>query len=144
MDNTDPCCALCKNDIESSAHFFFLCSVARAIWHSACWGFRAEEVNLNDPTDIIKLILDPPKSTCPSNELWFVSLNMAVTLDEIWRLRNHVLFNGGEIDFQTPLQNILSRGLELLRIFAPKASPVSTLSSACPNLVPSLPELDQN
>ena len=52
-------------------------------------------------------------------------MNMAVTLDEIWRLRNHVLFNGGEIDFQTPLQNILSRVLELSRIFAPKASPHS-------------------
>ena len=83
MDNIDPCCALCKNDIESSANIFFLCLVARAIWNSACWGFRADEVNLNDPKDIIKLILDPPKSTCPSNGLWFVSLNMAVTLDEI-------------------------------------------------------------
>lgn len=76
-------CVHCGADPESAVHIFFTCLVARALWHSACWGFGADEAHIQSSEDIIKLVLEPPASICQKSESWRVSLNMALTLDGI-------------------------------------------------------------
>lgn len=57
----DPCCVLCNQEAESFAHLFFHCLVARALWYSICWGFKADEAQLTMAADIINLILNSPE-----------------------------------------------------------------------------------
>ena len=57
LNITHSSCVLCGSDLETALHIFFKCPVARAIWHSACWGFKAEEAIIHSTEDIIKLVI---------------------------------------------------------------------------------------
>ncbi|XP_030923018.1 uncharacterized protein LOC115949893 [Quercus lobata] len=119
FDVVDSSCVHCGADPESAIHVFFTCTVARALWHSACWGFRAYEAHIQSSEDIIKLVLEPLTSICPNSESWRVSLNMALTLDGIWNLHNQVLFHEDKADIQAATQQIQFRLVEFSRIAAP-------------------------
>lgn len=121
IDHVDPVCVLCKNEPELQ------CPVAWVIWHS-CWGFRSDAFLVTSPIDIIKLILEPPRSSCPPTDIWLVTLHMAVILDEIWRLRNHVLYNGDQVDVLQIILHILSKVSEISTISAPAAPPPPLLN----------------
>ena len=94
----DPGCALCSQEVESASHLFFRCPTAKAIWFAACWGFKSEELQLANSSDITKIILEPPDSLCQAHDLWLVSLKMALTLEEIWYIRNAVIHLKGSVD----------------------------------------------
>ena len=80
LDIPEPWCVLCNQEVESASHLFFRCLAAKALWFTACWGFKLEEVQLAHACDITKLILEPPTSVCQAHDLWLVSLKMALTL----------------------------------------------------------------
>ena len=69
MDITEPWCVLCNQEVESASHLFFKCPATKALWFAACWGFRSEDVQLAQPCDIIKLILEPPETFCQAQDL---------------------------------------------------------------------------
>ena len=55
---------------------------------------------------IIKLILNPTGALCQSNDLWLISPNMALILDEIWHLRNNVLFSKSNLNIPDSIKSI--------------------------------------
>ena len=123
----DPSCLLCGFEVETCCHLFFGCPVAKAIWHSSCWGFKADKHHMSACMDIIKLILDPSQALCPSEDQWLIPLNMALVLDEIWHLRNQVSFQEGQVDIPNSIKRINFKFLEfstLLESKKPSAAPV--------------------
>ncbi|KAL0008877.1 hypothetical protein SO802_010379 [Lithocarpus litseifolius] len=91
MDIPEPWCVLCNQEVESASHLFLKCPVAKALWFAACWGFKSDEDHLVHPCEIIKLILEPPSTFCQVQDLWLVSLKMALTMEEIWCIRNALI-----------------------------------------------------
>ncbi|KAL0008131.1 hypothetical protein SO802_009633 [Lithocarpus litseifolius] len=65
--------------------------VAKALWYTCCWGFKAIH-GISNCEDIIKMILDPPEASCPKEDQWMIILNMAIILDEIWYFKNEFYF----------------------------------------------------
>ena len=63
MHIDNPTCVLRGNAPKSTCHLFILCLVTWAIWFTSCWGLRADELNIVDCLDMVKLILDPLKSS---------------------------------------------------------------------------------
>ena len=55
IDISEPWCLLCNQEVESASHLFLKCPAAKALW-----GFKSDEVHLAQPSDIIKVILEPP------------------------------------------------------------------------------------
>ena len=119
----DPCCVLCNQEVESASHLFLRCPIAKALWFSTCWGFKPDGIQAVSPTDIIKIILDPPRELCQAQDLWMVTLTMALTLEEIWRSRNVVLHQNEPIDLLASTQSIHMKIMECTRVFACSEAP---------------------
>ena len=101
IDISEPWCLLCNQEVESASHLFLKCPAAKALW-----GFKSDEVHLAQPSDIIKVILEPPQTLCQVQDMWLVSLNMALTLEEIWCIRNAIIYLEGNIDLQASIRRI--------------------------------------
>ena len=118
MDITEPWCVLCNQEVESASNLFFKCPAAKALWFTACSGFISEDVQLVQPWDIIKLILEPPKTSCQTQDRWLVSLKMALTLKEIWYIRNVVIHQKGTTDLKASIGRIGEKFKECTRVFS--------------------------
>ena len=121
-------CDLCLEATESSCHLFCLCSVARAIWFTACWGLRVHDQNITNSTDIVKLVLDPPILSSQVVDREHITTTLAFALDEIWYLRNQFVFEDTRIDILSSSNRIARRVVEFsnlhsLEVLSP--SPIS-------------------
>ena len=119
MDIPDPSCVLCNQEVESAIHLFSRCQATKALWFAACWGFRPDNGQFSSTSDIIKVILDPPSALCQSQDLWRVTLNMALTLEEIWHTRNEVLHLTSPADINAACFRINSKFKEYSQILSP-------------------------
>ena len=102
-------CVLCNLSKENPCHLFLRCPIAKALWFSACWGFKAEEVTAVSSKDVANMVLNPPNTLCNSWEQWKISLTMASTLEEIWYLRNSVLHSKTPLELHSSIQLIQRR-----------------------------------
>ena len=59
-DLDDVLCPLCKDTEESSLHLFISCPFTRAVWFNSQWGLSLENLNLNSPSHLIRVFLNPP------------------------------------------------------------------------------------
>lgn len=125
MQVKDPCCVLCNQGVETFAHIFLCCPVAKALWFSVCWGFRSDKFPLATLIDIINLILNPPEALCQAQEQWLFSLCLAFTLEEIWRIRNVVLHLKGSVDLPPSIHGIQAKLSECYNIFSYQEYPPS-------------------
>ena len=123
MEVDNPNCLLCNIQVESPCHLFLKCPVAKALWFVACWGFRSNEVPLSSHLDIVKLILNPLLALCLAQDQWLVSLNMALTLEEILRTRNSELHLSGYVNLQSSIKNIHYRFRECALILSQTVPP---------------------
>ena len=123
MEVDNPNCLLCNTQAESPCHLFLQCPIAKALWFAACWGFRSNEVPIRSHIDIVKLILNPPLALCQAQDQWLVSLNMALTLEEIWRTRNSELHLPGSVNLHSSIKNILHRFRECALIMTQTVPP---------------------
>ncbi|XP_065626172.1 uncharacterized protein LOC136066187 [Quercus suber] len=105
-------CELCHEAPESSCHLFCLCPVARAIWFSSCWGMRVHNQNITNSADIVKLVLEPPIPSDLEVDREHITTTLAFTLDEIWLLRNQLIFEDTKIDILSSSSRISSRAAE--------------------------------
>ena len=121
----DPSCVLCGCEIESSCHIFLKCPVAKAIWHSSCWGLRADELHISSSSDIVKLVLNPPQALCPQEDQWRISLNMALVLDHIWHLRNRTTYQEAQIDIFDSIKQIQFKFQEFSTLIALETLPTA-------------------
>ena len=103
MNITDTSCMLCNESEENPCHLFLHYPIAKALWFSACWGFKAEEVTAVSSGDVVNMVLNPPNTLCNSWEQWKVSLTMASTLEEIWYLRNSVLHSKSPLELHVSI-----------------------------------------
>ena len=67
--------------------------------------------------DIIKLILEPPISAIPTQEAWLITLNMALVVDEIWHIRNCVLYQEDHVNIHKSAKSVQSKFLERSKLF---------------------------
>ena len=109
MNITDTSCMLCNESEENPCHLFLHYPIAKALWFSACWGFKAEEVTAVSSEDVVNMVLNPPNTLCNSWEQWKISLTMALTLEEIWYLRNSVLHSKTPLELHCSIQLIQRR-----------------------------------
>ena len=105
----DSSCILCQQKQESSTRLFLKCPITKAIWSSRCWGFKSDDHSITSNEGIIKLVLGLPKVSCPMEDNWLISLDMAFVLDKIWRLRNQVLYEGSQLDIVASIRHILQK-----------------------------------
>ena len=119
MDISDPCWVLCNQEVESTIYLFSRCQVVKALWFVACWGFRLDEIYFSSTSNIIKVILNPPSTLYQSQDLWRVTLNMALTLEEIWHTQNDVLHLKGSANINAACLRINTKFKECSRILSP-------------------------
>ena len=105
----DPSCLFYRDNLETPYHLFIKCNASRALWFSACQGFRSEDVVISHPEDIVKIILNPPKFLGNNTDVKKVYLNMALILEEIWLSRNRMLHRNCSWDLAATIHSIHSR-----------------------------------
>ena len=96
---------LCGSEPETTTHLFFHCQVARAIWFGCGWGIRTDKMNIASNEDILKVVLNLDELSI---------LQMAVTMEAIWHLRNQVRHNGSEVNIISTIYNAENRVKEYL------------------------------
>ena len=85
---------------------FFLCPFAKALWTTVGWGLRIDSSSMSSNEDIVKLITNPPHAPIPTEQRWTITLNMALIIDEIWKTRNHLIFQGGLADVNKAMSDV--------------------------------------
>jgi len=69
----------------------------RAVWFNSQWGLRLENLNLNSPSHLIGVFLNPPfDANIEGNKRGEFLLFGAVICEAIWRARNQTIFEGQE------------------------------------------------
>ena len=81
-------------------------------------GFQIKGCSVIQPWDIIKLILEPPETSCQAQDCWLVSLKMALTLKEIWYIRNAVIHQKGTTNLKASIGRIGEKFKECTRVFS--------------------------
>jgi hypothetical protein len=97
INPVDQCCPLCEIEQESIVHIFVYCSVAKACWFGSRWSIKSEFLSINNGTQLVSFILNPPDNLFQSqDDRKELSLFGTLLLDGIWRLRNSVVFYGNK------------------------------------------------
>ena len=97
----------CGREPETATHLFFHCQVARAIWFGCSWGIRIDKMNIASNEDILKVVLNLDELS---------TLQMTVTMEAIWHLRNQVWHNGSEVNIISTICNAENRVKEHLNV----------------------------
>ena len=105
MGTSDPNYVFCGKEPEIATHLFFHYQVVKAIWFGCSWGIRTDKMNIASNEDIFKVVLNLDKLS---------TLQMAVTMEAIWHLRNQVWRNGSEVNIIFTIYNIENRVKEYL------------------------------
>ena len=96
-DLDDVLCPLCKDAEESSLHLFISCLFTRVVWFKSQWGIRLENLNLNSPSHLIGVFLNPPdEANIMGVKRDEFLLFRVVICEAIWRARNLAIFEGKE------------------------------------------------
>ena len=98
---------------------FFLCPFAKALWTTVGWGLRIDSSSMSSNEDIVKLITNPPHAPIPTEQRWTITLNMALIIDEIWKTRNHLIFQGRLADVNKAMSNAWIRFLGASKVYSP-------------------------
>ena len=118
----DTNCPLCDSDEESIEHLFFHCTVARAIWFGTSWVVHSNQLAINSPIEIIKLISDLPiyaNSILPHSDILIHTIiQFVTTLDCIWTRRNHVVHKDSNFNMLVVIKNLEARIMEHINTLA--------------------------
>jgi hypothetical protein len=113
VGSLDTLCNLCNEEVKTFSHLFFKCNVARAIWYGCKWSLQTDEINVNRNEEIVKIVIDPPWQL-PKETSEQLSLQMIITFEAIWNLRNQITHSGGEINLVSTIRGIEARVQEFL------------------------------
>ena len=134
---SDTRCPLCNFETESALHLFTQCHIIRVIWFSNHWNLRINKWQVQSPSHLIELFIDPPSSPQLDKEQRDEFLLFgALTLDMIWMWRNKVIY-----ERSLPVKGQVNRSLWKLFLEhwwpkVPVLTRVPTRSNArwcCPN-----------
>ena len=92
MAKGNPSCSLCNDDVKSVSHLLFKCHATKMFWFGTCWGLRQDLFMVNEDIDVVKLVVKPliPPSAqgCSKQNLVLASVQIALTLEVLWRYQN--------------------------------------------------------
>ncbi|XP_065625195.1 uncharacterized protein LOC136065634 [Quercus suber] len=90
--SSDASCPLCDIETESALHLFTQCHIARAIWFGSRWNIRIDRWQVQSPSHLIELIVDPlPSLQLDKEQRNEFLLFGALTLDMTWMWRNKAI-----------------------------------------------------
>ena len=93
IDAEDQLCPLCEIEKESIVYIFLHCLVAKALWFGSCWGIRLTSLPINSGAQLTRYILNRPTFFLSDlEERKRFSLFGALLLNNIWKLRNQIVF----------------------------------------------------
>jgi hypothetical protein len=119
----DPMCPLCGSNKESYQHLFLKCSVIRPIWFGLNWGLHPDSLPIDSSLDLLNLVINPP--ICPGIDLnpktlkAQTSIQIALTLENIWSVRNQRVHNNTKVNHLSIVKNLEGRILEHFHIIDP-------------------------
>ena len=106
-----------------------------------CWGIYADKLNVSNNLGVEKVILDPPIQPMPSRHqskevAELCTLQMALTVEYIWILRNKIMHDGGQFNIKSHICNLKNKVKEF--VLALKQSkdlePSKVTSWKCPSV----------
>ncbi|KAL5553326.1 hypothetical protein UlMin_040727 [Ulmus minor] len=86
----DTICPLCGLGSESLLHLLLFCDIAKVIWFSSPWNIRYDALPVNDPADLLNMLLKMDEMLGCGNLLLFAS----IMFDLVWKCRNEVVHGG--------------------------------------------------
>jgi hypothetical protein len=116
----DPLCPLCGLEEESDPHIFLHCNMVKPLWFGINWGLRPDLIPVYNNLDLLNFVINPP--LCPGtlektkNLKDQTSIQLVVTLEFIWNLRNQVVHNEFKINYLAVVKNIELKILEQLTV----------------------------
>ncbi|KAL5543569.1 hypothetical protein UlMin_007353 [Ulmus minor] len=86
----DILCPLCGFGSESLLHLLLYCDFVKVIWFSSPWNMRPDDLHVNDPADLLNVLLKMDEMLGCGNLLLFAS----IMFDLVWKCRNEVVHGG--------------------------------------------------
>ena len=100
-------CPFCHKKEESCLHLFKDCELAKALWFGNRWNVRIDEWNVSSSFQLVQLIVNPPSNLVPIEIPIDQFQTMGViTWEQIWNLRNQIIFKKSEANMQVALLSI--------------------------------------
>ena len=107
----DPLYSLCSVGMESAIHLFWDCPLARSLWFGSSLGIKTDIMPITSIVELLDMLLAPLvafRLDCDVKERW--TLDRALILDQIWRLRNGAIFEGKVKDMDKVCLDLALRG----------------------------------
>jgi hypothetical protein len=107
---------LCNLEEESYSHIFLKCQAVRLIWFGLNWGIHPDSFTASSGLEFLELVINPPicidLRITPKSLRAQTSIQLALTLESIWLLRNQVVHNDGKLNHLVIVKNLEARLLE--------------------------------
>ena len=107
-------CVCCVRRQWNLANNCFLTALWQGQYGLDVGGIYVDKLNVSSNLDIVKVILDPPIQPMPSSHqskevAELCALQMAITAEFIWILRNKVMQDGGQVNITTHIRNLKNK-----------------------------------
>ncbi|KAF4389627.1 hypothetical protein F8388_009760 [Cannabis sativa] len=107
-------CAICDEQEDSAVHLFCHCPLAKSLWLASPWGIRSEELNLSNPLQLTKWLLEPLPLLQQGNIEVEEFRNFGVSLCfTLWTVRNQAYHDHVQPSFFTIFNRIKCLAAEL-------------------------------
>jgi ribonuclease HI len=132
---SDPMCPLCGVEEESYSHLFLHCQMIKPIWFGLNWGLHSDNIPAANHQELLNFVVNPP--LCPGVSVQQktlkaqTSIQLALTLESIWNLRNQVVHNNAQVNHLVIVKNLEERIIEHFNILNP-ATCCNTLLEVLP------------
>ena len=107
LGSQDTQCHFCGEAVEIKVHLFLECPLAKAIWFGCRWYLRS-----NGFLDPLSYSPDHAQRNEDLNTQWTVQV--ALTLETIWFLRNQIAHNKGNINLPSTIHELNLKAQEHL------------------------------
>jgi hypothetical protein len=95
----------------------------KPIWFGLNWGLHPDRIPATNNQELLRFVINPPLCSGLTENLKTLkvqtSIQLALTLENIWNLRNQVVFNAAIINHLVVVKNLEVSILELFKILNP-------------------------
>uniref|UniRef100_A0A2N9HU89 Reverse transcriptase zinc-binding domain-containing protein n=1 Tax=Fagus sylvatica TaxID=28930 RepID=A0A2N9HU89_FAGSY len=120
MGGTALSCPVCKQEDETIIHLFYKCPISRAIWFSNPWSLHSDAFLVTNHKELAMLVIDPPiipSTSTPIKSLKEQStIQLALTIDTIWQLRNQQEHSDVQLNFFSTIKTLETKIWEQIKM----------------------------